>query len=287
MQTMLRRVAIAAGLLALLVVQTAAAQDRTFLTSDGVRLHYIEAGPHDGHTIVFVPGWTMPAWIWQPQIKAFAGQYHVVAFDPRGQGDSEAPASGYEPTRRGSDIAELISHLAPVPVLLVGWSLGVLDTLAYVRMHGDLYVAGLVLVDNSVGEEPPPLPPVPHRPQPALPHAIAMHRFVQGMFRHRQSEAYLDQLTAATLHTPEFASRALLAYPMPRSYWRDAVYSTRKPVLYVVRPGWLAEQAANLAHNRPGTQVAVFSGAGHALFVDDAARFNALLAGFITGTVWP
>ena len=36
--------------------------------------------------------------------------------------------------RRSQDIAELIANLAPVPVLLVGWSLGVLDTLAYVRV---------------------------------------------------------------------------------------------------------------------------------------------------------
>jgi non-heme chloroperoxidase len=230
-------------------------QSRYFVTSDGVRLHYLEAGPPRGHTIVFVPGWTMPAWIWQAQISAFAQSYHVVAFDPRGQGDSDAPA--------------------------------VLDSLAYVRAHGDLYLAGLVLVDNSVGEEPPPPPPGPRRPRPVLPRDIAMHRFVSGMFQHRPSEAYLDRLTQATLRTPESASRALLAYPGPRTYWREAVYSTRKPVLYVVRPGWLSEQAANLAHNRPGTQIAVFSGAGHALFVDDAGRFNALLAGFLTRTVWP
>src|ERR1700685_770500 len=93
-------------------------QDKYFITSDGVRLHYLEAGPRTGHTIVFVPGWTMPAWIWLPQIQAFAGRYHVVAFDPRGQGDSDAPASGYEPGRRSQDIAELIANLAPVPVLL-------------------------------------------------------------------------------------------------------------------------------------------------------------------------
>jgi len=122
---------------------------------------------------------------------------------------------------------------------------------------------------------------------PALPHAIAMHRFVLGMFHHRPSESYLDRLTEATLRTPERACRALLAYPWPRTWWRDAVYSTSKPVLYVVRPGLLSEQAANLAHNRPGTQIAIFGDAGHALFVDDAARFNALLAGFITRTVWP
>jgi non-heme chloroperoxidase len=263
-----------------------AATNQFFVTSDGVRLHYLEAGPDVGHTIVFIPGWTMPAWIWQPQIQAFAQRYHVVAFDPRGQGDSDAPASGYEPGRRGQDIAELVANLAPVPVLLVGWSLGVLDTLAYVGEHGDHMVAGLVLVDNSVGEEPPP-PPAPHGPRPMLPHAIAMHRFVVGMFRHQPSESYVDRLTDAALRTPEAASRALLAYPWPRSYWRDALYSTMSPVLYVVRPGWLAEQAANLARNRPGTQIAVFAGAGHALFIDDAARFNALLARFITRNVWP
>ena len=267
-----------------------AAQSRFFVTSDGVRLHYLEAGPSTGHTIVFVPGWTMPAWIWAPQIQAFAPRYHVVAFDPRGQGDSDAPPSGYEPVRRGQDIAELIANLEPVPALVVGWSLGVLDTLAFVRSHGDLQVAGLVLVDNSVGEEPPPPPPLRaprHRAPPALPHDVAMYRFVTGMFRRRPSDDYLDRLTEATLRTPERASRALLNYPYPRSYWRDALYATDKPVLYVVRPGWLAEQAANLARNRPGTQIAVFSDAGHALFVDDAARFNALLATFVTRTVWP
>ena len=68
------------------------AQSRFFITSDGVRLHYLEAGPRTGHTIVFVPGWTMPAWIWEPQISAFAQRYHVVAFDPRGQGESDVPA---------------------------------------------------------------------------------------------------------------------------------------------------------------------------------------------------
>jgi non-heme chloroperoxidase len=264
-----------------------AALDRYFVTSDGIRLHYLEAGPRTGHTIVFVPGWTMPAWIWQPQLQAFSRRYHVIAFDPRGQGDSDVPVSGYEPNRRGQDIGELIAHVEPVPVVLVGWSLGVLDSLAYLHTHGDQKIAGLVLVDNSVGEEPPPPPLPPHRPAPALPRAIAMHRFVVGLFHHPQSEAYLDRLTEATLRTPEYASHALLKYPVPRTYWRDALFSTGKPVLYIVRPGWLAEQAANLAHDRPGTQTAVFSDAGHALFVDDAAQFNALVDGFISRTVWP
>ena len=56
-----------------------------------------------------------------------------------------------------------------MPVVVVGWSLGVLDTLAYVHTHGDALIAGLVLVDNSVGEEPAPVPV----PPPLAPRAAA------------------------------------------------------------------------------------------------------------------
>lgn len=262
-------------------------RDRYFITTDNVRLHYLEAGPSGGHTVLFVPGWTMPAWIWTAQMQALSRFYHVVAFDPRGQGASDAPARGYEPNRRAQDIAELIANLTPVPVLAVAWSLGVLDTLAYVHTHGDGLLAGLVLVDNSVGEEPAPVPaPPPLHPPPRLPHSEAMRRFVSSLFVHPPGEAYLERLTEASLHTPEAAGRALRSYPMPRTYWREAVYATDRPVLYVVRPRWAA-QAENLARNRPGTESAIFTHAGHALFVDEPARFNALLDDFIRRRVWP
>jgi non-heme chloroperoxidase len=256
-----------------------------FTTSDGVRLHYLEAGPRTAHTIVFVPGWTMPAWIWRPQIVAFSRAYHVVAFDPRGQGDSEVAPDGYDQERRGRDINELLAHLGPAPALVVGWSLGVLDTLADVHVAGDARFAGLVLVDNSVGEEPPPTPHKPSHTRP-LSHDVFMRAFIRSMFRTPQTPAYLDRLTATALRTPEPAAHALLNYPVPRTYWREAVYAARVPVLYVVRPG-LAGQAGNLQRNRPDTETAVFADAGHALFVDDAARFNALMQDFIHRHVWP
>jgi non-heme chloroperoxidase len=285
-------------LLSLLVVPTWAAPraqalphnviDHFFQTSDGVRLHYLEAGPPAAHTLVFVPGWTMPAWIWMPQIQAFSRRYHVIAFDPRGQGDSAVPAGGYEPIRRGRDVAELIERLGGQRVVVIGWSLGVLDTLAAVHVAGDRRLAGLVLVDNSVGEEPAPQPyrPSPPRHGPPPSHMAAMKSFVRMMFHRPQPPSYLDRLTEATLRTPEAASRLLLAYPMPRSYWREAVYATRVPVLYVIRPRWVA-QGENLMRNRPNTEMEVFTDAGHALFVDDAARFNSVTDEFLRRHVWP
>ncbi len=278
----------------LLVVTTlwhpARAAERFFTTTDGVRLHYTDNGPLQqgqgsgpGLALVFVPGWTMPGWIFTPQISYFSRFYRVIVLDPRGQGQSDVPAGGYNQDRRGQDIAELIEFLGRPRTVLVGWSLGVLDSLAFVHTHGDREIAGLVLVDNSVGENPPPPAPPrgpPPRKAPRLSHAAYMARFVRSMFHRPQPADYLERLTEASLRTPEFAASALLSYPVPRTYWKEAVYATAKPVLYVVRPGF-AGQAGNLAAHHPAAETVVIPTLGHALFVDDPPLFDNILQSFL------
>ncbi len=261
------------------------AKDRFFKTSDGVRLHYLEAGPAAGHIVVLIPGWTMPAWIFDRQIADLSAQFHVIAFDPRSQGGSDIAPTGHDHVRRGQDIAELLAQLAPDRVLLVGWSLGVLDSLAYLHGSGDSRIAGLVLIDNSIGEEPPPPAPKNRLPGPKLTWKQDMTRFVTGMFARKPPQPWLDRLIEACLKTPEPAARALLAYPVPRSFWKDAVYSTSKPVLYIVRPKF-AGQAANLAAHHANAESVVLRDLGHALFVDDAPGFDRRLRDFAARRVW-
>ena len=225
----------------------------------------------------------MPAWIWERHIQAFAPSHHVIAFDPRGQGDSAIPRGGYEPGRRGQDIAELIDRLGTRPVVVVAWSLGVLDTLAYVRKSGDGRIAGLVLVDNSVGEDPPPTPASPrHGPGRPTPRDV----FVRGMFQTPQDAGFIRRLVKASLRTPAPAARALRAYPWPRSDWREALHAVAKPVLYVIRPH-LEAQARNLVGSDHFAESVLFAHAGHALFVDEAQRFDAVVADFLARRVWP
>jgi non-heme chloroperoxidase len=271
------------ALLFLAVARPAAARDVFFTASDGARLHYTESGPPGAPILVFVPGWTMPGWIFALQQQVFDKTYQVVLFDPRGQGISEITPGGYDQDRRGADIGELLARL-PGKIVLVGWSLGVLDALAYIHQSGGFRLAGLVLIDNSVGENPPPLA-YRSAPRPALSRDAAMRAFVAGMFHTRQSPAYLDRLTAVALRVPPADAEALLNYDVPRSYWKAALLSTDMPVLYVVRPH-LQAQADHLLIDRPNTSIAVFSTAGHALFVDDANRFDTLMEHFLTTNVW-
>ena len=260
-----------------------AAEPRWFQTADGVRLHYIEGGETNERTVVLVPGWAMPAWIWDAQVEALEGRYHVIALDPRGQGESEVPAFGYTHTRRGQDIAELIDHSGAERVVLVAWSLGVLDALAMVAARGDDQVAGLVLVDNSVGEEPAPRAgPRRADSEPVRGEERTRRRaaFVAGLFAHDPGTDYRARLTADALRMSPEQERQLLSYDVPREFWRRALHSTDRPVLYVVRPRWRA-QGDNLVRTHADARMEVFETAGHALFVDEPERFNGLLIDFL------
>lgn len=221
----------------------------------------------------------MPASIYEPQLQHFSKTHRVFALDPRSQGLSDIAQTGHEPERRARDLHELLEHEKLKDVILVGWSLGVLDALAYTHYHGAGRVRALVLIDNSVGEGTPPKPGnllkelAENRP-------LAVERFVRSMFRRPQSEAYYQALTASALRTPYAASVELLSYQRPREFWREALYAADRPILYVVTPNF-AVQARIVRRRGKHAEVAVFSNAGHALFVDEPERFNRTVDRFL------
>jgi len=274
---------IAFAFCALVAANCAAAESRFFESSDGIRLHYLEEGA--GETLVFVPGWLMPARIWGHQIGHFAQRYRVIAFDPRSQGDSQVAPSGNGIRRRAEDLHDLVTHLGPGRVVLIGWSLGVMESLLYIHVRGDRRLAGLVLVDNSVGEPPPQSGGTTIQVRPPEERALEMADFIRAIHKSPQPPGYLAGLTASAMRTPPGIAQSLLAIPYPRTFWRTVVHGTRKPLLYAVTAG-LRGQAQNLARKRRETTTEVFADAGHALFVDEPERFNALLDAFLGKVAW-
>lgn len=256
---------------------------RWFTTSDHVRLHVLEAGLRDGRSpvVAFVPGWSMPASVFRPQFAALGERHPVAALDPRGQGLSEVPAGGYAIGRRAQDIAEFVARYPRV--VLVGWSLGALEALEYVHVHGAGTVQALVLVDSSVGEDPPPpgasgFVAELNRDRPA-----ALEDFVRGMFRSPRPDAEVRALRDQAMRMPLAASLSLFPSAVPREHWRQIARAVRVPMLYAVTPP-LAAQAENLRRARPATRIEVFADAGHALFVDAPDRFNRMLESLLADT---
>lgn len=252
---------------------------RSFQTTDGVTLSFLEAGSEHMSeiNIVLVPGWLMPGRIWQNQINDFSRTYHTLAFDPRGQGESEVASSGYTAERRATDLNELL--LKRSNVLLIGWSLGGIEALQYVHMFGADHLAGLVLVDSSVGEEPAPGSSGGFKDNLRRDRDKTLREFMGAIFAKPRPEQELAELVRSAKRMPIEDSLALLDYPFERAHWRNIVRRFQKPLLYVVTPQY-EQQAANLKKNRPGTQVELFKKAGHALFVDESQRFNAVIRKF-------
>jgi microsomal epoxide hydrolase len=254
---------------------------RQFRTTDGITLSLLEAGQQhaqdNGLQIAFVPGWCMPASVWLPQLEQLSKSYYALALDPRGQGESDVPAAGYTAERRATDLHEFLKPLNQV--LLVAWSLGALEALQYVQMFGSSHLAGLVLVDSSVGEEPAPPPGGTFKQRLQDDRDGMLKEFVRAMFAKPRPEPEIQALIYETKRMRLEDSLALLSYPFERGHWRQIARAFDKPLLYVVTPQFAA-QAANLQKARPETRVEVFTEAGHALFVDETEKFNALIDNF-------
>jgi microsomal epoxide hydrolase len=250
--------------------------------SDGVRLHYRDAG-EGGPTLVFLPGWLMPAEIFDAQLEALSAHHRVVVMSPRSQGQSDAFAGPHTPERRARDIQDFVSQAVRGPFVLVGWSLGVMEGLDYVQRFRPKDLKGMVLVDNSIGEaRPPRASGRPLGPQTEAQRQDYLRAFVRSMFHSPQPEAFLALLDRSAQRVPRDIADELLAKPYPREYYKSVIYREAVPVLYAITPRWKDQGEALKAH-LPTARVSIYPEAGHALFVDAAARFNADVEHFLEG----
>lgn len=272
-------------------------------TPDGEKIHYLAAGnyvdssllvmhPNDSvkpalgpkPAILFVPGWTMPAQIWEKQIEHFAKLTRVVAIDPRAQGQSSKPPVGLFPAARARDIKAVIDALHLQPVVLVGWSMGVMEVAAYVDQFGTYGIAGIVLVDGIAGADFPPqiIPPFLRSTNAyQTDRRKATDAFVRSMYKTPQTEDYLKRVVDSAMETPTNSMITLFVGLLTNDY-RPALAKMNVPVLITFAPGTPFDAGyTDMAQRIPGAKVERFEGAGHALFVDSPAKFNAALEDFL------
>jgi len=257
---------------------------------DGAKIHYLEAGkvpataPHPQASILIVPGFTMPAWIWENQIAHFSAEYHVVAMDLRSQGESPKTEEGHYPASQGRDIKAVIGQLHLAPVVLVGWSMAVTEIASYVDQFGTSDVSGIVLVDGIAGLD---LTPEVIKSNIDFLKTVQTNRseetsdFVRSIFRKPHPEEYLDKLIKASMATPTDAAIAMGLSGFDTDN-RSALVKIDKPTLIVGATKRLLPEFQDMQKRIPHAKLEFFNDAGHALFVDDSDRFNALLDEFLT-----
>ncbi len=255
-----------------------------FTTSDGIKIHYLESG--SGRPIVLIPGWTMPAWIWQKQIDELSKKYHVIAVDPRSQGESDKPTFGHLPETRSRDYKELVDRLGLKQPILVGWSMACGELVKYAEQFGTDNVGGIVMVDGFLSEK---LSTEMFAVISGWMNQLQQDRrkqaegFVRSMFKKPQSDEYVRSLVDASIQVPADTAALLIYNMIAVSDFSPGLARINRPVLFAYQPE--SQMSADYLKLKLGDRLKLerFDGDGHALFVDDPEKFNHVLEEFVEG----
>ncbi len=128
--------------------------------SQRLRLHYIDWGNEDAPALLLVHGIHDHCRTWDDLAAQFADDYHIVAPDLRGHGDSQwLRGSGYHYLDYIYDLHQLIAQADLAPVVLVGHSMGGAIAALFAGVYPHL-VSRLVLVEaiGLWGADAPPVP---------------------------------------------------------------------------------------------------------------------------------
>jgi non-heme chloroperoxidase len=114
-------------------------------TRDRTRLFYRNWGK--GKPVVFISGWALNSDAWQYQMIHLAEQgLRCIAYDRRGHGRSSDPGQGYDYDTLADDLAALLNELDLREVTLVGHSMGGGEIVRYLSRHGAARIARAVLL---------------------------------------------------------------------------------------------------------------------------------------------
>lgn len=123
-----------------------------YIPLNGLQLHYLEWGKSGTPTVLLLHGLMCHAHIWDDLAVDLSHQYHVLALDQRGHGDSGWSNQGfYNVDSHFCDIAQLIDALGLEQFILLGHSMGGRNALFYAACVPER-VKQLILVDTRPGQ---------------------------------------------------------------------------------------------------------------------------------------
>ncbi|HEX3169334.1 MAG TPA: alpha/beta hydrolase, partial [Burkholderiales bacterium] len=135
------------------VPQAAPYQDRSIDVA-GLKLHYQDYGTAGKTPMVCVHGGAASGHWFDFVALDFRAEYHVLALDQRGHGDSQwAPTADYTYERYAADLDEFASKLNLRDFVLIGHSMGGAVALTYAALHPGR-LARLVIVDTTLHMTP-------------------------------------------------------------------------------------------------------------------------------------
>lgn len=250
-----------------------------------VKIYYESSG--QGDAMLFVPGWMMTAGVWKEQVAEFSKTHRVIVMDPRGQGNSSKVLSGNTLQQQARDLRRLVESLQLNGVTVVAWSMAVAVVLEYVNQFGNDRLKSVVLVDgwpSMVKKDDWPRGLTPEDTNRLVldwenNRMAKTNEFIDNMFTTERSDPELEWMVKEALRTPTTVA-TVMGYDYFSSDRRPLLSKIAVPTLITVT-GENKDIGEFMRSQIPNSQLTVFEGLGHALFLDDPKRFNERVAAFL------
>ncbi|MBY0465480.1 MAG: alpha/beta hydrolase [Burkholderiales bacterium] len=264
--------------------------------ADGI---HIEDSGGTGRPVVLIHGRPLSAQAWVPQVSALrAAGYRVVAYDRRGFGHSDNPASGYSYDTLADDLQHVMDLHNLQDVTLVGFSMGGGEVARYIARHGESRLRSVVFAaavtpylmktaDNPTG-------PLTFESAQQNKQALGQdrHAFFEQFTTHffsangvlQVTEAQRSEATALCHQSAQLAALASMD-AFSTTDFRDDLRKVTVPTLVIHgdADAIVPLEGSGLRTHRavPHSKLVTVSGAPHGLNVSHAQAFNDALLPFL------
>lgn len=260
----------------------------------GVKLYYEEAG--SGFPVVFVHEFAGDLRSWEPQLRRLARRYRCVAYNARGYPPSDVPPNvdDYGQNHAADDIAGVMRHLKIDRAHIVGCSMGAFAALHFGMRHAAM-AASLVVVGVGYGAKAEVREQFARESQ-----ATADRMDQEGMaevaksymtssarvqFQNKDPRGFEESYRFFAEHSAKGSAQTLRGYQArrPSLYALEAeLAKITAPTLLMIGDEDEPGLEANLFLKRTiaSSGLVVLPRTGHAVNLEEADRFNALVEDF-------
>jgi 3-oxoadipate enol-lactonase len=253
--------------------------------SPRIAVDHCGAGP----LLVFMHGIGGNRTNWHDQLPAFGREFHAVAWDARGYGDSDDYEGELDFGDFARDLARLLEHCDAPRAHLVGLSMGGLIALDFVDRNPGR-VATLTLCDSLPGFTQ--LPPeqrrefIRLRQEPLLagkePRDMAPAVAKSLLGKSPRPESY-ERLVASmsALHKDSYLKTIAGSVNYLRAFELEKIASPTQVVVGDEDTLTPPAMSREMARRIPGARLTIIEGAGHLSNIEQPEAFNRAVLGFL------
>jgi len=253
--------------------------------ANGIDIHYRITG--SGPWVTLSHSLACDLSMWDEQVAQLSARYTVLRFDSRGHGGSGAPSGPYTLEQMADDVVGLLDALGIERTHFVGLSMGGMIA-QHVALKAPERLASLVLAGTSSRLPPEVLPVWQERIRTASEQGMEamVEPTLQRWFTapYRASHPHVMARIAALIRATPLAGFVGCCHAVPRIDVTARLRGLEMPALILVgdQDGGTPPSMAQEMHEAiAGSRFEVIADASHLSNIEQADRFNALLADFL------